>query len=103
MPALRKYANSAARQAAYRTRCKTRGNSTPSVPAAGSVYRRWEIMRKQALSLLNQVACEMETYHDQRSEAWQDSDRGEAFAETMESVADIVEALREFSTNPSEA
>jgi hypothetical protein len=45
----------------------------------------------------------METYHDQRSEPWRDSLRGEAFAERMESVADIVEALGEISTNPSEA
>lgn len=95
MPAMRKYADSAERQAAYRSRCKTRDDSAPSAPAAGSVYRRWEAMRKQALSILEQVTCEMEVYSEQRSEAWRDSLRGEAFAELMESVADIVEALRE--------
>jgi len=102
MPAVRKYANSAERQAAYRSRCKTRDEPLTGAPAAGSVYRRWEAMRKHALSLLNQVACEMETYHYQRSEAWQDSRRGEAFTEMMESVADIAEALKEIPSKPSE-
>lgn len=103
MPAVRKYANSAARQAAYRARRKTRGDSTHSVPAAGSVYRRWETMRMQALTILEQVTGEMEVYSDQRSETWRDSERGEAFAEMMESVADIAEALKEIPSKPSES
>ena len=60
-------------------------------------------MRKQALSILEQVTCEMETYHDQRSEAWRDSHRGEAFTELTESVAEAAEALREIPSNPSES
>lgn len=40
------------------------------------------------------AAREMETYHAQRSEAWQDSQRGEAFTELMESVEEIAAALR---------
>lgn len=103
MPAVRKYADSAARQAAYRSRCKARGDSAPVTPATGAPYPRWEALRRQALGILEQVTSEMETYHDQRSEPWRDSLRGEAFAERMESVADIVEALGEISTNPSEA
>jgi hypothetical protein len=67
------------------------------------VYSRWKSNRQQALGLLEQVNSEMENYHNQRSDAWQDSDRGETFVEMMESVADIVEALRQLSTNPSEA
>jgi len=60
-------------------------------------------MRKQAFCLLEQVAGEMQAYHAQRSEAWQDSQRGEAFAEMMESVADAAEALKEIPSSPSEA
>jgi hypothetical protein len=60
-------------------------------------------MRKQALSLLEQVACEMETYLTQRSEAWQDSRRGEAFVEMTELLADIAEALKDIPANISEA
>ena len=103
MPATRKYASSAQRQAAYRARCKARFDPPPGAPATGSVYRRWEAMRKQALILLEQVVCEMATYHAQRSEPWRDSRRGEAFAEMMESLADAAEALKEIPSNLSEA
>jgi len=103
MPAHRKYANSAAKQAAYRSRYKARAHLPQTTPATGAVYRRWETMRKQALSLLNQVVCEMETYHDQRSQAWQDSLRGEAFNELMESMAETAEALTEISVHLPES
>ena len=60
-------------------------------------------MREQALCLLEDVTREMETYHSQRSEAWRDSERAEAFIEMMESIADAAEALREIPSKPSEA
>ena len=103
MPTTRKYASSAARQAAYRERCKAQDEPLPAAPVTGAVYRRWEAMRKQALSLLEQVACEMETYQTQRSETWQDSPRGEAFVEMMESLADVAEALKDIPLNLTEA
>ena len=103
MPAMRKYASSAERQVAYRSRCKARDEPPPGAPAAGSVYRRWEAMRKQALSLLEEVEREMETYHAQRSETWWDSERGEAFIEMMESVANVAEALKDIPSNLPEA
>lgn len=103
MPTLRKYVNSAQRQAAYRSRCKVRGEPPQAAPATGAVYRRWDKMRKQAMSLLNQVVVEMETYHDQRSETWQDSQRVEACIELMESVAETVETLTEMSMHLPEA
>jgi len=102
MPAAKKYESAAARQAAYRVRRKEPGQSPPC-SVTGSVYRRWEKMREQATSLLDQVACEMEAYEKKRSETWQNSPRGEAFAELMESVADIVEALRETPSHCPEA
>jgi hypothetical protein len=103
MPTLGKYENSAHRQAAYRSRCKLRGEQTPILPATGAVYRRWEKMQKQALSLLNQVTVEMEIHNGQRSETWQDSQRGEAFMELMESMVETVEALKEMSMHLPDA
>ena len=102
MPATRKYANSAQRQAAYRARRKAHSKPPTAAAVTGAAYRRWEAMRKQALSLLEQVVCEMETYHAQRSEPWQDSPRGEAFVEMMESLADVAEALKDIPSNLSE-
>jgi hypothetical protein len=54
-------------------------------------------MRNQALDLLNQVVAEMEIYHDQRSETWQESERAEEFNELMESISDTAEALADIS------
>ena len=97
MPAQKKHANSAQRQAAYRARCKERTEAPQTALATGAAYRRWEKMREQALSLLNQVVAEMENYHDQRSETWQESERAEEFIELMESIAETAEALAEIS------
>ena len=63
----------------------------PSKPG----YRRWALMKGQAADLIEQVVSEMETYSDQRSEHWQDSESGEAFLEAMESIAEIAVALRD--------
>lgn len=102
MPTQRKYASSAQRQAAYRARRRSRTERSPCRPVTGSVYRRWESLRKQAASLLEEVASEMESYHTQRSDAWRDSERGEAFTEIMESVAEAARALGEIPSRPSE-
>jgi len=91
MPTARKYESTAQRQAAYRLRCKER-----EVPVQAALGRKsWKAMLGRALSLVEQTSEQMHGYYDARSEAWQDSDRGEAFIEMMESVADAVEALRE--------
>jgi len=72
-------------------------------PVVGTAYHRWEKMRKQALALLNKVVNEMEIYHDQRSERWQDSQRAESFIETKESLEEISETLAEMSMHLPEA
>lgn len=94
MPMPKKYESVAERQAAYRLRCKQRepaANSIPSTPGR----RRWNAMFGQALYLIEQAGREMEAYHDERSESWQESELGQAFVETMESVAEIACVLRE--------
>jgi len=63
----------------------------PPVPG----LRRWRAMRNQCVSILDAAAGEMEVYHNQRSDAWQDSERGEEFADMMESMAEIAAALRD--------
>ena len=94
MPTPKRHASAGERQAAYRLRCKARVGAAPVAPSTPG-RQRWEMMRRQALSLVETVAQEMETYHDQRPDQWQDSERGEAFAETLESLADIAAALRD--------
>jgi hypothetical protein len=95
MPMPRKYGSDAERQAAYRLRCKElepiSANSIPSVLGR----KRWRAMFGGALNLVEQAGREMEAYYEQRTESWQESERGEAFAEAMESVAEISSALRD--------
>jgi len=97
MPRPRKYANAAARQAAYRRRLAAQSRSQPkasSIPAVPG-HRRWRAMRNQCLSILDTALVEMGVYHDQRSDAWRDSECGEEFTEMMESMAEIAAQLRD--------
>lgn len=99
MPTPRKYPTAAARQAAYRVRCREqaqvagKGRPWPATPGR----RRWEAMCAQAREVVEQLSQELETYAQARSEAWQESERGEAVAETLESVQQIADALGEIS------
>jgi len=54
-------------------------------------------MCAQAREVLAQLSQELEAYADARAEAWQESERGEAFAEMLESVQQITDALGEVS------
>lgn len=95
MPTPRKYATNAARQAAYRARC-------PAAPVARAVSttpgeRRWTALLGQAQGLVAAVTEEMAAYAAARSEAWQESDRGDAFTERLDAVEGILDQLREWA------
>lgn len=95
MPMPRKYESVAERQAAYRSRRREQELvSTASIPSTPG-RRRWRTMLRQALYLVEQAGREMEAYYDEKTESWQESERGEAFAEAMESAAEISSALSE--------
>jgi hypothetical protein len=68
--------------------------SLPAVPSIPG-HRRWKAILKQAAILVERAAAEMETYFDQRSEQWQDSQQAEAFTEIMDSTRSALEALQE--------
>jgi hypothetical protein len=99
MPTPRKYPTAAARQAAYRLRGREQAQAPGRVRAwpARLGPRRWEAMCSQAREVIEQLRQELEAYADARAEAWQESERGEAFAETLEAVQQIAEALGEIS------
>jgi len=90
MPILRKYASNADRQAAYRAR-RTPLIGTPSRPG----YRRWDVMLRQALTLLETITLEMDDYYEERSESWQESERGENFTEKSESIKEAAGLLQD--------
>lgn len=101
MPQPRKHADHAARQAAYRARCarareeEMRQRGLPPLPSIATLpgWPRWNAALHAAQHLLEQVSEEMAAYYDDRSEAWQESERGETFAERQETIAMLVDEL----------
>lgn len=94
MPTPRKYASDAERQVAYRAR-RTSETSAVETPTSRPGYRRWDAMVGQALTLLETISVEMEAYYEERTEGWQNSERGESFTERMESIEEVVTLLRD--------
>lgn len=101
MPQPRVHTSHAARQAAYRKRqeqARTKEQSNrglPPLPAISTLpgHARWTGAISQAICLLTGVVSEMQDYFADRSEEWQESDRGDAHQHRTKSVREIVEAL----------
>jgi hypothetical protein len=102
MPTPRKHEGAAARQRAYRERAaqarlaerELKGlPGKPVIPTIPSTAR-WRAMIAQASALLGQVECEIQGYIDDRSEAWQESERAECLEECRQAVEDVTESLR---------
>ena len=101
MPQPRKHADHAARQAAYRARCERarqeqmNQRGLPSLPAIATLpgTPRWNAALQSVRCLLEQVSQEMEAYYEDRSEAWQESERGESFAESQEAITSLLHEL----------
>ena len=93
MPTPRHYATPAARQAAYRARCRA-AQPLPPAPATPGT-RRWTVLLQQVDAVLATVIDEMTAVADARSARWQDSPRGEQFVERLEALDDLRARLQE--------
>jgi hypothetical protein len=98
MPTPRRHASHAQRQAAYRRRVaearqrEMTGKGMPPLPAILTMpgERRWTMMTGHALVVLQTIQEEMQEYYDQRSEQWQESERGETMAERLQALQEAV-------------
>lgn len=105
MPQPRHHPSHAARQAAYRARCRQArqkemaARGLPRLPAVPTLpgTARWSAAVSQALTLLETVRTEMEDYHADRSETWQESERGEAFTDRVQTLDDLLCELEQFA------
>ena len=103
MPTPRRYGNAAERQAAYQQRRNAareeelRAKGLPPMPLISTMpgTRRWRRMLDMAGALVQGVWKEREAYFEDRSEAWQDSERGTDFQAHTEAIAGLLEALNE--------
>ena len=103
MPSPKKHGSHAKRQAAYRQRCRQareaeladRGlPASPAIPTMPGTAR-WNATILRAQALLESVRAEMEEYHAERSDAWQESERGDAFTERLAAIDAICGELEE--------
>lgn len=103
MPQPKKYATRAEQQAAYRPRrtCSEREllaqKGLPPLPAIPTLpgHARWRAMLSQAQRLLSAAAQEMQTYHDERSETWQESTHAEELLAKREHLEETLAQLED--------
>lgn len=106
MPQPRIHASHAQRQAAYHKRCQEarkrqlEEKGLPALPALPTVpgAARWKQCVANATQLLNIVANEMETYFDERSEIWQESEKADDFQKRLDAVHEACEVLNALLT-----
>lgn len=99
----RTYGNNAARQRAYRARCRATAATAwhaaglPALPRIASVPGtvRWRALVQQAQALLDTAVTEMQEYYDGRSATWQEGERGERFLERLEALQEACRAVEE--------
>ena len=74
----------------------------PSLPAMPTVpgQARWTALLHQAHWALKTASEEMEDYAAARSENWQESERGEEFAERLAAFQEVMDALEELTSAP---
>lgn len=109
MAQAKQYDSHAQRQAAYRQRtaqdiaAQLQAKGLPALPAAGNKRgeARWRTLLTQAHWALQTVATEMQDYFDQRTETWQESERGESFQERQDEVQELCDALEQYCTDNS--
>jgi hypothetical protein len=103
MPQPRKYETRAQQQAAYRKRQALSQQELlshkglPSLPAIPTMpgNARWNAMIAQAQALLSAAAEEMQTYHDARSDPWQESSKAEELLAKLERLQEGVAQLQD--------
>lgn len=89
----------AQRQAAYRRRLRQEQAATlaekgiPALPAVRNVagWPRWNKAMRQIADLLEQTRSEMQSYYDERSERWLDSEAAETFQERIDELQEFID------------
>jgi hypothetical protein len=98
-----KYGSGAERQAAYRRRraqaeaTSTRQTPIAPLPSISSVPGtiRWRQVLDHAIRIVAATRDEMQTYHDERTERWQESERAGDFLDRLTLIEQIAEQLEE--------
>ena len=103
MPQQRKYNTNATRQEAYRARREQNrqvalaAKGLPPLPSIATIpgWTRWNASFTAAHARVANSLSEMQDYFDDRSESWQEGERGEDHQERIASVEAALEVLTE--------
>ncbi len=103
MPTPRKYATEAEKHRAYRERRATarlqelQAKGLPAAPPIATMpgTARWQSLIQHGYAALDASRDEMDVYFDERSEEWQQSERGEELQERIERLTEITDMLNE--------
>jgi hypothetical protein len=101
MPTPKKYESPAEKQKAYRERMSVarlqelKQKGLPAAPVIPTMpgTARWRALETQSLAALETVRDEMREYYEERSEEWQESERGEEFTARLDAVEEVVSSL----------
>ena len=101
MPQPKIHASAAARQAAHRKRCETAREAAlgakglPALPVIASLpgWKRWNASFAAAQALIETALDEMRDYYDERSETWQESDRGDEHQDRISAVEEVLDTV----------
>jgi hypothetical protein len=105
MATRRIHQSNAKRQAAYRRRLRQvqdtmlAAKGLPALPAVSNVagWARWNKAMRQITDLLEQTMSEMQTYYDDRSERWLESEAAEDFQQRIEELQEFIDQVPDWS------
>jgi len=105
MPQPKKHASSADRQKAYRKRCararqaEMNGKGLPPLPVIANMpgWPRWNASINAAHELVDRTVEEMQEYFGERTQAWQEGERGGKHQERLDAAQTALDALADFN------
>ncbi len=101
MPQPKRYENRALRQQAYRRRTaearqtQLAARALPPLPAIPTMpgHRRWQALLGLGQWALETARDEMQDYHDDRSEAWQESEAADTINDRIAALDETIQSL----------
>lgn len=106
MPQPRIHTNDAARQRAYRERQRQARQqlAVQGLPAGAAIptmpsRERWHELITRALAALQSAGEEMQQYWYERSELWQESQRGGDMQQDIDDLGDLADQLAEIAAH----
>ena len=108
MPTPKQYDSNAQRQKAFRDRKaqaikeQLAAKQFPNAVAVSNIpsMTRWKALHSNAQAALDAMQSEMQAYYDERSEQWQESDKGQHFRDLLDQLDQTKTSVEEITLEP---